>query len=114
MTSVAFSRASDDDLVRLQLYLADRYVDFGEPMAEALERATSRVVQVRREIGKALSLQPFRGTLCEGLRDGLRQATIGRAVVYFIHDEAAGEVSVLAVFYGAQDHDTRIRERLLG
>lgn len=114
MTDVRFARRANDDLTDLLRFLADSYVRFGERPGDALGRATERVQSVRDEIARGLALKPERGTRRDGLLASLRSATFGRAIAYFRVDDAAGTVTVLAVFYGGQDHEAHMLDRLRG
>jgi plasmid stabilization system protein ParE len=53
-----------------------------------------------------------RGTLHAGWRAGLRHVTIDGAVYWFVVDEEAVFVRILAVFFGGQDHERRMLIRL--
>lgn len=105
--------AADGDLTQILVFLADSYAAFGEPPADALAHARTRVSAVRREVIAALTTQPFRGTRREDLLPGFRQVTIGRAVPCFVHDEAADRVTILALFWDGQDHLKRMSDRLV-
>lgn len=114
VADVELSADADRDLTQILVFLADSYAAFGEPPADALARARTRVSAVRREVIAALTTQPFRGTRREDLLPGLRHVTIGRAVPYFVHDEAADRVTILTLFWDGQDHLKRISDRLIG
>ena len=47
------------------------------------------------------------------MMDGLRWVSRDRAVFYFVVDDAACRIDVLAVFLGGEDHKQRILERIL-
>ncbi|MYF88828.1 MAG: type II toxin-antitoxin system RelE/ParE family toxin [Boseongicola sp. SB0676_bin_33] len=54
---------------------------------------------------------PFQGTLEPQIMEGLRYATKGRAVFYFLVDEGHREVQVLGISFGGQDHRKHMLER---
>jgi len=110
--SVTFSADAERDFELIFDYLFESYVGFGEAAASAINRAEERVQAIRGEIG-GLAKAPHRGTLHEEILPGLRHATLGRAVVWFDIVEKAGDVRVLAVFPGGQDHFRHMLARLL-
>ena len=61
-----------------------------------------------------LAKHPFRGTLHDDMLLGLRHITIGRAIYWFDILEDVRLVRILAIFYGGQDHQTKMLTRLLG
>ena len=100
---VVRSRASDRDLEAIFDHLVMTYQALGDTIGDALDRAAARVRTIEDDM-EGLGRAPFRGTLREDLLPGLRQVTRNRAVFYFLVDEAAGRVRILAVFFGGQDH----------
>lgn len=107
---VVRSRDSDRDLEIVFDHLAETYRALGDPVAVALERAAARVRAIEDAM-ESLGRAPFRGTLRADLLSGLRQVTKDRAVFYFRVDQAAGQVRILAVFFG-QDHGAHMLRRL--
>lgn len=105
------SRAADRDLELIFDHLVETYQALGDPVAEAVERAATRVRAIEDAM-EALGAAPFQGTLRPEFLDGLRQVTKDRAVIYFVADEATGQVRVLAVFFGGQDHLARMLRRI--
>lgn len=108
-------RAEDTDL-DLEIifdFLFESFLGFGEDAGTALERASRRVLAVEDAMA-GLGKVPHQGTLRPELGDGLRHVTKERAIFYFEVDDEAAVVRVLAVFYGAQDHQRKILLRLLG
>ncbi|MEL6645347.1 MAG: type II toxin-antitoxin system RelE/ParE family toxin [Pseudomonadota bacterium] len=106
------SLAVRDDLERIIDHLFQAYVDLGDPPPEAFERAALRLGQIEDAID-ALGAAPHQGTLWPEVMDGLRWVTKDRAILYFRADDAAQVVTVLAVFFGGQDHKTHVLQRLL-
>jgi toxin ParE1/3/4 len=110
---VVRSRASDRDLEVIFDHLVATYQALGDPVGDGLDRAAARVRAIEDAMER-LGSAPFQGTLREDLLPGLRQVTRNRAVFYFLVDEAAGQVRVLAVFFGGQDHLAHMLRRLGG
>jgi plasmid stabilization system protein ParE len=108
---VVRSRAFTRDLDRIFDRLVESYQGFGQSFEEALARAADRVRAIETAVD-GLAHAPFQGTLRAELRPGLRQVTKDRTIFYFEVDEAAGQVRVLAVFFGGQDHLARMLRRL--
>lgn len=61
----------------------------------------------------ALTRAPYQGTRCPELGQNTRRVTKDRAVFYFDLHEDRQVIRLLAIFFGGQDHDTRILARLL-
>jgi len=105
------ARARLDDLEAIFDHLFAAHLDLGASPAEALDRAEARLIRIEADLAE-LGRVPHRGTLWPEVMPGLRWVTVDRAIFWFIVDEAAGEVRVLAVFFGGQDHKTRLLERI--
>lgn len=108
-------RAEDTgrDLEIIFDFLFDSFLAFGEDADTAMERASRRVLAVEDAMA-GLGKVPHQGTLRPEFGEGLRSVTKERAVFYFEVEDEARVVRVLAVFYGAQDHQRRMLLRLLG
>jgi plasmid stabilization system protein ParE len=91
--------------------LVASYEAFGESPAEAFGHGVRRVRAIRRA-ADGLAAAPYRGTLHAGWRAGLRHVMIDGAVYWFVVDEDATVVRILAVFFGGQDHERRMLIRL--
>ena len=63
---------------------------------------------------EGLGRAPFQGTLRQDLMPGLRQVTKDQAIFYFTTDEPAHRLTVLAIFFGGQDHRRHMLIRLSG
>jgi plasmid stabilization system protein ParE len=61
-----------------------------------------------------LGKQPHQGALEPGLLPDIRYITKDRAIFYFTVDDTADVVTVLAIFFGAQDHQRAILRRIMG
>lgn len=111
--TIAFAGDALEDLSLIENYLIESYAAFGESDVEARAHAEARVeaiISAAERIGTA----PRRGTSYEALLPGLRQLTIDRAVYWFNLDEARRQIRILAIFFGAQNHQRRMLVRLLG
>lgn len=109
---VTFSSDAERDFELIFEFLFESYIDFGEPVASAIDSAERRVQAIRADI-ENLAHAPHRGTLHEGILPGLRHITLDRAIVWFDVVEEETETRVLAVFFGGQDHVRRMLARLL-
>lgn len=102
------------DLEKIAEHLRQSYIHFGDAPDEARERALARAISIRRA-AERLSHHPFRGTLRDPLMAGLRSVTIERATYWFTVRQSERTVTVIAIFYGQQDHIrammTRLEER---
>lgn len=104
---------TDRDLEAIFDFLFESFLAFGEDAGDAFEHASRRVLAVEDAM-VSLGKTPHQGTLRPELGDGLRNVTKERAVFYFDVDDETAVVRILAVFYGAQDHQRRMLLRLLG
>jgi plasmid stabilization system protein ParE len=110
MVRVEFAEDALRDLDLIFVHLAESYRGFGEAPDEASERAAVRVRGILAAADR-LGLAPHRGVIHDDLAPGIRHLTLDRAVYYFRVD--GNRVRVLAVFFGGQDHQRRMRLRLL-
>lgn len=106
------SAACDADIEIIFDHLFQSYRDLGDPLQDALNRAAARVRGIEDALATLGDL-PFQGTLAPQIMDGLRHVTRDKAVFYFISDEVRGEVRVLGVFFGGQDHRRHILRRIM-
>ena len=93
-------------------FLFEAALTFGEDPPAAFDRAATRTMAIEDTI-EALAELPHQGTRRDDLLPGLRQVTKGRAVFYFDVDDHARSLTLLAVFYGGQDHHRHMLVRLL-
>jgi len=107
-----FSAEAERDFGLIFDHLLRSYLDFGENLESALDRAGTRVLEVRAAAKRILSA-PRRGERHDEILPGLRHLAIGRAIYWFAVDEAGETVRVVAVFYGGQDHVRHMMARLL-
>ncbi|MFT4148804.1 MAG: type II toxin-antitoxin system RelE/ParE family toxin [Paracoccaceae bacterium] len=108
-----FAAAVERDLALIFDHLIESYMSFGDNRAEAAGRAGQRLAEILTD-AQRLALAPLRGGRHDDLLPGLRQLALGKASFWFVADEGAGLVRVLAVFFGPQDQHRRMLIRLLG
>lgn len=108
---VVRSLESDRDFRLIIRHLIDSYVNLGDPLPDAIQRAADRARAIETEID-TIALAPYQGTLLPHLRPGLRSVTKNRAIVYFDIDDVAQQVRIFAIFFGGQNHRQHILERL--
>lgn len=107
-----FSAEAERDFGLIFDHLLRSYLEFGESLESALDRAEARVLEIRVAAERILSA-PHRGERHDNILPGLRHLAIGRAIYWFDVDETGGTVHVLAVFFGGQDHVRHMMARLL-
>jgi plasmid stabilization system protein ParE len=110
---VVRSEDADRDLQTVFNHLLESYAGFGESRDDAIDRAASRLQRIHRAM-EGLGRAPHQGTLQPRLTPGLRHVTKDRAIFYFTVDEEARRVTVLAIFFGGQDHQRAMLKRLMG
>jgi plasmid stabilization system protein ParE len=110
--TVVFSTDATADLILIEDHLAQAYMDFGEGPDEARLHAAQRV-DALITTAERLATAPFRGETSGDLLPDLRHLMLDRAVYWFVPDSAARQVRVLAIFFGAQDHQRHMLVRLL-
>ena len=111
MRRVEFAEDALRDLDLIFDHLAESYRGFGEAPDEAFAHAARRIRAILEAAGR-IAHAPHRGTGHDELAPGIRHVTLDRAVYYFqVADE--GSVRVLALFFGGQDHERRMRLRIL-
>ena len=108
-----FSADAERDFGLIFDHLLRSYLEFGENLESALDRAEARIREIRVGAERILSA-PHRGERHDDLLPGLRHLAIGRAMYWFDVDEARETVRILAVFFGGQDHVRHMMARLLG
>jgi toxin ParE1/3/4 len=113
MRRVEFAEDAIRDLDLIFDHLAESYRGFGEAEDEASEHAARRIRAIL-DAADRLALAPHRGGRHDDLAPGLRHVTLDRAVHYFrVGHGDDGPVRVLAIFFGGQDHQRRMRLRIL-
>lgn len=112
MWRIEFSVAAEQDFALIFDHLAASYAGFGEAPDLAFERAAARIAQIQDDAMRLVH-QPFQGTLRNDLLVGVRFVRINKALFWFLPDEDAHVVRILAVFFGAQNHINHMMLRLL-
>ena len=110
--TVVFSNAAGEDLNLIEAHLSEAYRNFGESLNEASAHAAVRIEAILAA-AERLATAPFRGQARDDLLPGLRHLTLDGAIYWFIVDEVVLQVRVLAMFFGAQDHQRHMLVRLL-
>lgn len=114
---VVFSAGAELDFEIIFDFLFESYLSFDEDIETAIKQAEKKTQSIRKAADK-LAKHPFRGTLHDDMlqgkpKAGLRHITMGRAIYWFDILEDAGLVRIFAIFYGGQDHHTKMLTRLL-
>lgn len=99
------------DISGIRKHMIRSYLEFGDTQAIAAERAASRIRDAF-DYMLTFATNPHRGTVHPELRGGVRHVTERKFVYYFEVDEPAAEVTILAVFFGGEEHWGQITERL--
>ncbi|MDR2032802.1 MAG: type II toxin-antitoxin system RelE/ParE family toxin [Azoarcus sp.] len=96
---VVFSPEAEEQLAALYHYIA----------AAASPDIAARYTEAIVSYCESLRTFPHRGALRDDVRPGLRVTHYKkRTVIAF--DVAAGQVSIIGVFYGGQDYETMLRD----
>ncbi|NTF31235.1 type II toxin-antitoxin system RelE/ParE family toxin [Rhizobium skierniewicense] len=107
------SKDVERDLELIFDHLVESYLGFREEFVEAFKRADARLKLIENDI-EALGHTPYQGTLMPHILPALRSVTKHHAVFYFKVFEDTRQIRLLAVFFGAQDHQRHMLRRLLG
>ena len=107
-----FSADAERDFGLIFEHLLNSYLEFGESLESAFDRAESRIVEIRASAERILTA-PRRGEHHDDLLPRLRHLVIGRAIYWFDVDDGRETVRALAVFFGGQDHVRHLLARLL-
>jgi plasmid stabilization system protein ParE len=110
--SVEFAAEVERDFELIFDFLEESYRGFGESAEDAIVHAAARVEAIRATAAR-LGIAPHRGTRHPEMMPNLRHVTIDQAIYWFLVDEDALIVRVLAIFFGGQDHIRRMLARLL-
>ena len=108
-----FADDAERDFELIFDHLLRSFLDFGESLPTAFERAGTRVLEIRAA-AERIAIAPYRGECHDDILPGLRHLAIERGIYWFDVDEANQMVRVLAVFLGGQDHVRHMTTRLLG
>ena len=110
--SVVFATAALEDLTLIEQHLIDAYQSFGETAEESAGHAAARTQQILSN-AERLATAPLRGDAHDDLLPGLRHLSLDRAIYWFVVDDLARQVRVLAMFFGGQEHQRQMLVRLL-
>lgn len=110
--TIVFAAEAVHDLTLIEEHLIRTYRDFGESPAEAQHHAEVRIDAILTA-AERLGTAPLRGAPHDDLLPGLRHLALDSAVYWFMPDPDARHIRVLAVFFGAQDHQRHMLVRLL-
>ena len=110
--TVIFSKAAGEDLDLIEAHLSVAYRSFGESPKEAEGHAAARIEAILTT-AERLATAPFRGHARDDLLPSLRHLSLDGAIYWFVADEVALQVRVLAIFFGGQDHQRHMLVRLL-
>ncbi|GES49080.1 plasmid stabilization protein [Rhizobium sp. NBRC 114257] len=112
MWSLEYSRDADLDFELTFDHLFAAYLDLGDSSGEALERAASRIRELRRESDRLVETS-YIGTLRSDIYPGIRFLPRDKAAVWFLPIEERKTIVVAAIFFGGQDHIRRMLARML-
>jgi plasmid stabilization system protein ParE len=110
--TVEFAAEAERDFELIFDFLEESYRNFGESAEDAIAHAARRVEAIRAAAAR-LGSAPYRGTLHSEMMPDLRHVTMEQAIYWFLVDEDALTVRVLAVFFGGQNHVRQMLARLL-
>jgi toxin ParE1/3/4 len=110
--AVEFAAEVERDFELIFDFLEESYRGFGERPEDALAHAAKRI-EALRATAAALGKTPHRGNRHPEMMPNLRHVTIDQAIYWFLVDEDAMTVRILAIFFGGQDHIRRMLARLL-
>lgn len=110
--AVEFAADAERDFELIFDFLEESYRSFGESADDAITHAAGRVESIRAKASR-LGNAPYRGTLHPQIMPDLRHVTIDYAIYWFLVDDEAMTVRVLAIFFGGQDHVRQMLLRLL-
>lgn len=100
------------DLKAIEHFVTQSAQAKGEPFERARRMGAARIDTILSS-ARSLPKAPRQGTLRPDLGPNIRHVTKDRAVIYFELIETSRTLRILAIFYGGQDHDSRILARLL-
>ena len=112
MWSLEYSKDADLDFELTFDHLFASYLDLGDSAEEALERAGSRIRELRLEIDRLVET-PYIGTLRPDIYPSIRFLRRDKTAVWFLPIEEHKTIVVAAIFFGGQDHIKRMLVRML-
>jgi plasmid stabilization system protein ParE len=99
------------DLDLIEGYLVQVYLDLGDDLESAVERAACRIDEAQAYM-RTFEEHPYCGTKHVEIRSDIRTVTNKKFIFYLEIDEPLSEVRILAVFFGGVDHGQQILDRL--
>ncbi|TIX87459.1 type II toxin-antitoxin system RelE/ParE family toxin [Rhizobium sp. P44RR-XXIV] len=112
MWNLEYSRDAVLDFELIFDHLSEAYGDLGDTSDEAWARAADRIRQLRTDIDRLVET-PYIGTLRPDIHPGIRFLRRDKAVVWFRSDEERLMITVVAIFFGGQDHIRHMLARML-
>jgi plasmid stabilization system protein ParE len=112
LREIEYSVGAQRDLELISQHLFDAYLAFGESGPDAFAHVEARIGKLLLSIRKLIET-PFIGTLRSDLLPGLRYLRRDGAAIWFVPYEEREAIYILAIFFGGQDHTTRMLARLL-
>lgn len=109
---IELSAFIESDLISIEDFIFHSVTALGEPQDRASEMADRRIRTILTDLA-TLTRAPHQGTRCPNLGPNTRRTTKDRAIFYFDLIEDRQTLRILAIFFGGQDHDSRILARLL-
>lgn len=109
--TVEFAAAAERDFELIFDHLVQVYIDFGDDIDVAFERAEQRLHAIQ-SFDLDLAKIPYQGTLRSDIQEGLRFVQHDKALFWFMVYEDRQVVQVLAIFFGGQDHIRHMLSRL--
>lgn len=109
---VEYAAAAERDFELIFDHLYASYINLGEREDVAAEHAAARILHLKSEIDR-LAQTPLIGTLSPDIGPGIRFLRRDKAAVWFKADEDGCRMTILAIFFGAQDHIRHMLLRLL-
>ncbi len=103
------ARRDRDDIYS---FLVQSYVNFGDDTASARQRAKARIGGMQSAM-ESLAKLPLQGTLHREYSPNARSVTKNRFIFWFKTDETEQVITILAIFFGSQDHQRLMLRRML-
>lgn len=112
MWALEYSENAEHDFELIFDHLFNAYLELGDPLEDAVERAAERIGRLRLEISRLIET-PYIGTLRSDIHPEVRFLRRDKAAIWFLPVENSRTIIVAAIIYGAQDHIRHMLARLL-
>ncbi len=86
--------------------------NFGDGTVSARKRANARIGGMQSAM-ESLAKLPLQGTLHREFSPIMRSVTKNRFIFWFRIDESEQVITILAIFFGTQDHQRQMLRRML-